>query len=180
MSAQEPVETSNLDIYGNEAQPWSSARDAIAGAFGPKAHSDAYTAATLGTVRPDGRPHAAMVGAIWVDDMLYFVSGPGTRKSKNLAANPNCTFALHARGMDIVFEGVATRVTDAEALNQLAEQYRVNGWPAEVDGDAFTAPYSAPSAGPPPWYLYRFTIHKAIGVGAEEGGGATRWQFDER
>ena len=177
MAAQEPIETSNLDIYGNDAQPWRRACDAIAAAFGPTTHSDAYTAATLGTVRPDGRPHAALVGAIWVDDALYFVSGPGTRKSRNLASDPRCTVALHAQGMDVVFEGVAARVTDAGTLAQLAEQYRVNGWPAEVDGAAFTAPYSAPSAGPPPWYLYRLTIHQAVGVGGEEGGGATRWKF---
>jgi hypothetical protein len=31
--------------------------------------------------------------------------------------------------------------------------YREGGWPAEAEGDAFTAPYSAPSAGPPPWHL---------------------------
>lgn len=179
MTAEEPVDTTSLDIYGNPASPWSSARDAIAGSFSPQAAAEAYTAATLGTVRPDGRPHAALVGALWVDDTLYFVSGPGTRKSKNLSKNPTCTFALHAQGTDIVFEGVASRVTDVESLNHLAEQYRVNGWPAEVDGAAFTAPYSAPSAGPPPWHLYRFTINTAFGVGVGEPAGATRWTFKD-
>ncbi len=46
------------------------------------------------------------------------------------------------------------------------------------EGDAFTAPYSAPSAGPPPWHLYRFTFHTAFGVAGEEPYGATRWRFD--
>ena len=45
------------------------------------------------------------------------------------------------------------------------------------EGDAFTAPYSAPSAGPPPWHLYRFTFHTAVGVAGEEPHGATRWRF---
>ena len=52
------------------------------------------------------------------------------------------------------------------------------GWPAEVDGDAFTAPFSAPSAGPPPWHLYRFTFDTAFGVATAEPYGATRWRFD--
>jgi hypothetical protein len=180
MAKREPIDTRNLDIYGNDALQWSSAREAIAASYGPKPHSDEYIAATLGTVRPDGRPHAAAVGAVWVDDALYFVSGPMTQKSKNLAANPNCTVTLHGKGMDVVLEGVATRVTDRETLEHLAEQYRIGSWPVEVDGDAFTAPFSAPSAGPPPWYLYRLTVHQAVGVGTvEDVTGATRWRFAE-
>jgi hypothetical protein len=177
MKGSEPSEVRNLDIYGHEALPWREPRDAIAGSFGPNAPNEQYSAATLGTVRPDGRPHAALVGAIWVDDTMYFVSGPGTRKSRNLNANPNCTFALQLNGIDVVLEGVASRVTDADTLDRLATSYRVNGWPAEFDGDTITAPYSAPSAGPPPWYLYRFTVHTAFGVGGETGG-ATRWRFE--
>ena len=51
------------------------------------------------------------------------------------------------------------------------------GWPVEVAGDAFTAPFSAPSAGPPPWQLDRFTFHTAFGVATAEPYGATRWRF---
>jgi len=52
------------------------------------------------------------------------------------------------------------------------------GWPAEVAGDGFTAPYSASSAGPPPWHLYRFTFHTVVGLSTTEPSGATRWRFD--
>jgi hypothetical protein len=45
-------------------------------------------------------------------------------------------------------------------------------------GGAFTAPYSAPSAGPPPCQLYRFTSHTAFGVATAKPDGATRWRFD--
>ena len=55
--------------------------------------------------------------------------------------------------------------------------YRTGGWLGEGDGDAFTAPFSAPSAGPPPWYLYRLTLHTAVGVATAEPHGATRWDF---
>jgi hypothetical protein len=132
----------------------------------------------LATVRPDGRPHAAGVGAVWFDDTLWFVSGPETRKSRNLAANPACTISVSLPGLDLVFEGHADRVTDTKTLERLAAVYRDGGWPAQVEGDAFTAPYSAPSAGPPPWYLYRVTLHEAFGVAGAEPHGATRWRFD--
>ena len=64
-----------------------------------------------------------------------------------------------------------------QTLETLAAHYRDGGWPAEVEGDAFTAPYSAPSAGPPPWHLYRLTCHTAFAVATAEPHGATRWRF---
>src|SRR5919106_1015023 len=172
MAEREPTEVRNLDRYGSPALQWSRARDLLA----VPSQTDRFF---LGTVGPDGRPHAAGVGALWLDGDLYVVSGPETRKSRNLAANPACTISASLNGIDLVFEGEATRVTDRPTLERLAAHYRdKGGWPAEVEGDAFTAPYSAPSAGPPPWYLYRFTFHTAIGVGGEEPSGATRWRFD--
>jgi hypothetical protein len=46
-----------------------------------------------------------------------------------------------------------------------------------VTGDQLTAPYTAPSGGPPPWNLYRMTVHTAFGVASAEPSGATRWTF---
>ena len=132
----------------------------------------------LGTTRPDGRPHAAGIGAVWLDGDIYFTSGPGTRKSRNLAANPACTIAARLATIDIVLEGEAVRVTDGPTLERVAARCREGGWPVQVEGDAFTAPYSAPSAGPPPWHLYRFTFHTAFGVATAEPHGATRWRFE--
>jgi hypothetical protein len=122
----------------------------------------------------------AGVGALVVDGEIYIVSGPKTRKSRDLAANSACSLAVGLEGMDLVLDGEAARVTDRPTLETVASAYRAAGWPAEVEGDAFTAPYSAPSAGPPPWYLYRFTIHTAVGVSGAEPHGATRWRFDRR
>lgn len=50
-----------------------------------------------------------------------------------------------------MFEGTAHRVADPAELERAAAAYRELGRPAVVAGDAFTAPFSAPSAGPPPW-----------------------------
>jgi hypothetical protein len=166
MATIEPTETTNLDRYGSDALEWSRADDLLA-----SNPADVDTPYFLGTVRPDGRP-------LWVDGDVYIVSGPQTRKSRNLADNPACTISASLPGMDVVLEGDAARVTDAETLERLAARYRERGWPAEVDGDAFTAPYSAPSAGPPPWYLYRVAVHTAFAVASAEPHGATRWRFE--
>jgi len=175
MTDLEPTTTTNLDRYGHAALPWSRPRDLLTGGTAPPRHMDSYF---LGTTRPDGRPHVATVGALWLDGDFYFTSGAGTRKSRNLAANPACTIAVALEGIDLTFEGETTRVTDRPTLEQVATRYREGGWSAEVSADAFTAPYSAPSAGPPPWQLYRFTFHTAFGVATAEPHGATRWRFD--
>jgi len=177
MSGQTPTEITNLDRYGSAELPWSRPRDLLFAVGGPPGPGTSHF---LGTVRPDGRPHAAAVGAVAHDGDLYFTSGPDTRKSRNLAENPDCTISVRLEGIDLVLEGRAARVADRSTLEALAASYREGGWPAEVDeaGEGFTAPFSAPSAGPPPWHLYRFTFHTAFGVATEEPGGAMRWRFD--
>ena len=172
MADREPTEIKNLDRYGKAALPWSRPRDLLA------ASASANTTFILGTVRPDGRPHAAVFGALWHDGDLYIVSGPQTRKSRNLAANPACTISVGLEGIDLILEGEVSRVTDQPTLETVARLYREGGWPAQVERDAFTAPYSAPSAGPSPWHLYRFTFHTAFGVATAEPHGATRWRFE--
>jgi hypothetical protein len=171
MAERTPIATKNLDTYGHAPLPWSRPRDLLAGLI--------FLPATfLGTTRPDGRPHAAGIGALWLDGDIFFTSGPGTRKSRNLAANPACTISTRLATIDIVCEGEAVRVTDGPTLERMAARCREGGWPVQVEGDAFTAPYSAPSAGPPPWHLYRFTFHTAIGNATAEPHGATRWRFE--
>ena len=173
MPEREPHSTTNLDGYGNEALPWRRAREQLVA--NPASPEIPYF---IGTVRRDGRPHAAGVGALWQDGELFVTSGPGTRKSRNLVDNPACTIAAHLPGIDLVFEGEAIRVIDRPTLEQVAARYRELGWPVQVDGDAFTAPFSAPSAGPPPWHLFRIAFHTVFGVASAEPNGATRWRFD--
>jgi hypothetical protein len=173
MTAREPAEATNLSLpkYGNEALPWSRADAALA-----VPPSDELTW-FLGTVRPDGRPHAAGVGALYLDGDVWFTSSPAARKARNLMANPRCTFSVRLEGIDLVLEGSAERVEDGATLDKLGARFREGGWPVEVEGDAFTAPYSAPSAGPPPWHLYRFRFQTVFGVATAEPYGASRWRF---
>lgn len=167
------METTNLDIYGHPPLPWSRAEKQLEAAAVGQTEANFF----LSTVRPDGRPHVAGVGALWVDGNFYFVSGPGTRKSRNLAERADCALSVHLPDLDLVVEGTAAKVTDGPTLLRLAQLYDAQGWPATVEGDAFTAPYSAPSAGPPPWNLYEFTPRAAFGVAGAEPHGATRWRF---
>ena len=80
---------------------------------------------------------------------------------------------------DLVVEGEAHKVTDPPTIAAMAARWDPEGWPARVDdtGLALTAEYSAPSAGPPPWIVYRLTPHCATAVATVEPGGATRWCF---
>jgi hypothetical protein len=165
------VDETNLDIYGHPPLPWSRAVEQLEGTVGQD------LTRFLATVRPDGRPHVAGVGALWVDGKFYFVSGAGTSKSRNLAERADCVISVKLPDLDLVVEGTATKVTDGPTLQRLAARYNAQGWPATVKDGAFTAPYSAPSAGPPPWDLYEFTPRTAFAVATAEPHGATRWRL---
>jgi hypothetical protein len=176
MSDRTPTDTTNLDRYGHEPLAWSRPHDRMAaGDLGPMGQG------LLGTVRPDGRPHAASLGVVWFDGDFYFTSGLGTRKSRNLATNPACTLFVPIPGIDMHFEGTAERVRDRAALEPVVALFAGGGWPAELseNGDAIAAPFSAPSAGPGPWPVWRFRYEVAFGVANEEPHGATRWRFND-
>lgn len=172
MPLAQPTETKNLDQYGNEALPWSRAEKALNGI------SNENITWFLSAVDEDGSPHSAGVGAVWCDGGLYFVSGPGTRKSKDLKERPAASIGVALEQLDLVFEGTTRRITDQPTLEKLAKHYREEGgWPAEVEGDGFTAPFTAPSGGPPPWDLYELDFRAVYGIAKVEPYGATRWRF---
>jgi hypothetical protein len=114
-----------------------------------------------------------------VGDAVYFTSGPGTQKSRNLAANANCAVSVSLPDLDLVVEGTAVKVTDAATLEDLAKRYAAQGWPASATDGAITAAFSAPSAGPPPWDLYVVRPTTAYGVATAKPFGATRWRFGD-
>lgn len=85
------------------------------------------------TVRRDGRPHMTPLVAVWLDDALFFCTGPSEQKALNLAANQQVILSTGRnewdRGTDLVVEGNAVRVTDEEQLARLAGQ-----WAQKWDG----------------------------------------------
>ena len=171
MTQHDPIETTNIDGYGADIIAWQKVHDLLIKDL-PRAD-----AAFLATVRPDGHPHVAGVGPLYHDGDLFFVTGPANRKTRDLLASPACTLAMRVTGMDLICDGTAERETDPLVLEAVASKYRDGGWPAEVSGDALTAPYSAQTAGPPPWHLYRLRIAQIVGLNLSEPGGATRWRF---
>src|SRR5689334_4336853 len=120
------METKNLaDLYHLDPVPWERALETL-----ENEKIIGNQTAFLATTRPDGRPHLTGVGAIWFDGRVWIVSGPGTRKSQNLAERPDCSVAMSFDGLDLVIEGRAERVTDDATLQRVAEQYAKGGWPA--------------------------------------------------
>jgi pyridoxamine 5'-phosphate oxidase-like protein len=168
------MDQKNLDIYGSDPIPWARALQQLTAPTLAAGHGPTYW---LATVRPGEFPHVAAVGALWIDGKFYFTSGAGTRKSRNLAENPNCVMSVSLADLDLVVEGTAMRVTDEPSLRRAATLYAARGWPARVSADAITAEYSAPSAGPAPWDLYVVTPSTAFGVATAEPYGASRWRF---
>src|SRR5712692_1387743 len=61
----------------------------------------------LSTTRPDGRPHAMPVWGVWRDGVLYVGTDRGSRKARNLAANPACVVHLESGDDVVILEGVA-------------------------------------------------------------------------
>ena len=141
---------------------------------GPDRHSTWLT-----TLNADGGPHVTGIGALWADGAFWFETGPGTRKARNLVRDPRCALALAVHEFDLVVEGAASRVTDPEQVAARAREWVAGGWPCEVDesGIALTAPFTAPSGGPPPWHVYRIEASSMTALLTVEPGGATRWRF---
>jgi hypothetical protein len=176
------VKATNLaDLYGLPPLDWAGIASRLDQGVnlapetgGPNRHS-----CWLATINRDGSPHVTGIGALWADGAFWFETGERTHKGKNLARDPRCTLSLATHEFDLVVEGEAHLVTDRQTVAAMAARWSSAGWPARVDetGVALTAEYSAPSAGPPPWAVYRVAPDRATAVATAEPGGATRWTF---
>jgi len=118
MAENEPAAELQPQFSSDDATPtpWAEARERLEKA-------EVYW---LSTVRPDGRPHATPIAAIWLDDALYFTTGLTERKAMNLAQNTHCVVTTGCNvleGLDLVVEGDAVRVTDEARLQRLADRY---------------------------------------------------------
>jgi PPOX class probable F420-dependent enzyme len=177
------MESKNLaDLYGLPLLDWDrvEARLRKGVSQAPKTGGPDRHTCWLATINRDGSPHVTGVGALWFDGTFWFETGEATRKGRNLARDPRCTLSLATKEFDVVINGDAARVTDPALVATMADQWNAQGWPARVDesGVALTAEYSAPSAGPPPWTIYRITPRAATAVATVDPGGATQWRFD--
>ncbi|MGI9101961.1 MAG: pyridoxamine 5'-phosphate oxidase family protein [Terriglobales bacterium] len=75
------------------------------------------------TTRPDGRPHSMPVWGVWHDGAVYFATDAGSRKARNLKANPAMLIHLELDREVVILEGVAEKITDRAVLKQLDAPY---------------------------------------------------------
>ncbi len=162
--------------------PWTLARERLAN---PAPGQTSW----LATVRPDGSPHLMPIIAFWIDDAFHFVVSEGTRKGRNLAADGRCVVATGNTtlpSLDLIVEGHAKPLDDEAAVKRVAEMLNGNNWPLEARGDQVYGP-NAPTAGPPPYSIYRMVPSKAFGLPGMSGmeqydpgdlPKPTRWKFD--
>ena len=101
----------------------------------------------VSTVRADGRPHVTPVVAVWAAGAVCFSTGAGEQKYANLGANPHVVLTTGCnrwdRGLDVVVEGEAIRVTDEDALKRLAAAFTTKWdgrWQFEVRDGCFHHP----------------------------------------
>jgi general stress protein 26 len=87
----------------------------------------------ISTVRADGRPHVTPVVAVWADNALHFSTGAEEQKTINISVNPHVILTTGSndwtRGLDVVVEGDAVRITDDDVLGRLAKI-----WTTKWDG----------------------------------------------
>lgn len=176
------MEIFNLaDQYGLPLLDWAQIESRLDAGISqaPSSGGPARHTCWLTTINADGSPHVTGVGALWVDGSFWFETGEGTRKGRNIARDPRCVLSVATDEFDLVVEGESHQVTDPSTVATMAAHWAAAGWPAKVDdsGRALTAEYSAPSAGRPPWSVYRLVARTATAMGVVEPGGATRWSF---
>lgn len=123
----------------------------------------------IGTTRPDGRPHAAPVWGVWVDEVFYFGTGPGSVKARNLAANPAMVVHLESGDDVVILEGTAEWMTAVEPAlwQRIADQY--------------AAKYNGFRPDPPSPQGPFVVLRPRVALGWQETDfvrSATRWSFE--
>ena len=136
----------------------------------------------VATTSDDGHPHVRPVLAVWVDERIYSTTNQAARKGRNLTSRPSAAVTARAPTMDIVIEGPIAWIDEPRRLHRIAEAYRDKyGWPVTVAGNAFNAPYAAPTAGRPPYRVYELTpaVAYAFGTGNNLAERSTRFSFSK-
>lgn len=137
---------------GTGLLPWSWAEERLAAAH-------EYWVAT---VRPDGRPHLMPVWAMWHEGALWFSSTAGSRKTRNLRANPQCSVSIDNGTEPVVIEGAAEEIHDPVAIARIAA----------LEKQKYPTGYAAEQP------LFRVAPARAFGIAAgDPTGSPTRWTF---
>lgn len=137
------------------------------------------------TVRADGRPHAVPLVGVWHDGAFAFCTGSDEQKQRNLDGNPHVAVTTGSTGAngwnsgkDVVVEGTAVRVTDAEELQTLAAAWSAkygDDWLFDVRGQEFVERSNSGASTEGGAWVYRVAPAKVIAFG--DGHGQTTYRF---
>ena len=131
----------------------------------------------LATSGPNGRPHVVPVLSVWLEGALFFNTGRRTRKAHNLAQNNSCAVTVPGPDVDLVLEGAAHLVRDADRLQRVADLFptKYPWWHPFVRQAEFYDP--ADTAMSDPRHVFAITPTVVFAFGKEKGFSATRWRF---
>ncbi len=171
MTTTTPETTVDPRFSSEDAQPiaWEAARDQLRDA---KSYQ-------LTTVRADGRPHQTTIAGVWVDDAFSFSTSSGEQKARNILAGNRHVIVTAGNsgwdGMDVMVEGEAVEVTDANRLGALVDAYRTkyDDWfKFRLKDGRFTAPGAIGPA-----LVYDVRARRAFGFAKGDTFSQTRWRF---
>lgn len=98
----------------------------------------------LATVRADGRPHVTPLIGVVQGGAAHFCTGLREQKARNLEHRRQVALTTGnnawARGLDVVVEGTAIRVSERDALQRLADGYESkygSAWHFDVGDGVF-------------------------------------------
>jgi PPOX class probable F420-dependent enzyme len=120
------------------------------------------------TVRPDGRPHVMPVWGVWLEGGLWFSSAVGSRKVRNLDAEPRCTLTTDDARDPVVVEGVAERIVEPTAIRAFLAA--VNAKYGSTLTEDFLDPAVNATVAVRPVTVFALS-------GADFTGSPTRWRF---
>jgi len=168
-----PVPSALIDSRFSDPEagptPWPEAADALE-------HAELYW---LTTVRPDGRPHVTPLIGVVSDGAMHFCTGLREQKARNLEKSSRVALTTGnntwARGLDVVVEGTAVRVTNRGVLQVLADAYEAkygSAWHFDVGDDAFGTGEDAAA-------VFRVEPDKVLAF-AKEPHAQTTYRFTDR
>ncbi len=171
MPSNDPETTLDPRFSSEDATPtpWSTARDQLREAMSYQ----------LTTIRTDGRPHQTTIAGIWLDDAFSFSTSSGEQKARNLAAGNHHVIVTAGNsgwdGLDVILEGEAVEVTDADRLGRLVDAYRTkydDFFQFRLEDGRLVAPGAIGDN-----LVFDVRPRKAFGFAKGDVFSQTRWQF---
>ena len=119
---------------------------------------------------PDGRPHAMPVWGLWHLQSFWFSSSKGSRKARNLMADPRCVVATEDAMQPVVLEGKAELVTERGVLEAMLA----------LENAKYQTDYGIELMDPDVNSAFRVRPRWAFGLTESDfTGSPTRWSLDE-